>query len=469
MHIFAGKPKADPQTRVSAPPKPFPPLHGRNLDVRSGRFSPSLSQGLPALAVRAPGDASEQEADRISDRVAGEPARIGEPLHTGRAHPGDTAEATAPPIVHDVLRSPGWPLDPAIRAYYELRFGCDLGDVRVHTDVTAAHSARAVGARAYTVGQDIVFGGGRYDPLGAEGRRLMAHELAHTLQQRDAGGGGAFQLQRQEEDSDTAAPTGLRLVFVQENQSMEHNGNAIAGAIGALKLPYHLPKDFKPDKVGSIACAKEENVLQRAADYAAKLGRKVEMLHVIGHNYQSSGPACLHGGVTKENASFFSPSMTMVVHGCLGISRFPSERFLKALPGARVFVHSMCSEAGGPLDFTRVTMGEEGKLEKTQVESIVEEDVGFTEASIQAWAGRHVDALKGKGGANLQKSATNNIADWFDWEDFPAFRSAETATMARAVLADSEKEKIPKVIAEGAAKFLEKWDKEQSRDPYEGE
>jgi hypothetical protein len=69
--------------------------------------------------------------------------------------------------VHEVLRSPGQPLDAATRAYFEPRFGKDFSGVRVHTDAAAGQSARDVEAQAYTVGADhLVFGAGRYVPDG---------------------------------------------------------------------------------------------------------------------------------------------------------------------------------------------------------------------------------------------------------------------------------------------------------------
>lgn len=90
--------------------------------------------------------------------------------------------------VHDVLRSPGQPLDAATRAFMEPRFAHDFSRVRVHTDGRAAESARAARAHAYTVGQNIVFGAGNFAPATEVGRRLLAHELTHTVQQRAAGG-----------------------------------------------------------------------------------------------------------------------------------------------------------------------------------------------------------------------------------------------------------------------------------------
>jgi hypothetical protein len=88
-----------------------------------------------------------------------------------------------PPIVHDVLNSPGQPLDAGTRAFMEPRFGQDFSQVRVHTGSRAAESAQAVNALAYTVGRNVVFGTGQYAPGTNEGGRLLAHELTHVVQQ----------------------------------------------------------------------------------------------------------------------------------------------------------------------------------------------------------------------------------------------------------------------------------------------
>lgn len=92
--------------------------------------------------------------------------------------------AAVPPIVHDALRSPSQTLDPTTRTFFEPRFGFNLADVRIHADPLAASSARSVGALAYTVGRDIVFGAQQYRPGTPAGNRLLAHELAHVEQQR---------------------------------------------------------------------------------------------------------------------------------------------------------------------------------------------------------------------------------------------------------------------------------------------
>ncbi len=103
----------------------------------------------------------------------------------------------APPIVHEVLHSPGQPLDAGTRAFMEPRFGFDFSHVRVHNDAQAAQNARAVSAQAYTVGQDVVFAADQYEPNRAEGARLLAHELTHVVQQAGGHGIPSSLLQRQ--------------------------------------------------------------------------------------------------------------------------------------------------------------------------------------------------------------------------------------------------------------------------------
>ncbi len=110
------------------------------------------------------------------------------------------AAAEAPPIVHDVLRSPGQPLDAASRAFMEPRFGYDFSRVRVHADARAAQSAAAVDAQAYTVGSNIVFGANR-----AGNQRLLAHELAHVVQQGGRQPGGTLPIAPANDRAESAA------------------------------------------------------------------------------------------------------------------------------------------------------------------------------------------------------------------------------------------------------------------------
>src|SRR4051794_13992363 len=103
-------------------------------------------------------------------------------------------------MVREALRAPSRPLDLNTRAKMESRFAHDFSRVRIHTDELATRSARAVQAHAYTVGEDVVFARGRFNPASNEGRRLIAHELTHVAQQSS----GPLMLARQPADAEPA-------------------------------------------------------------------------------------------------------------------------------------------------------------------------------------------------------------------------------------------------------------------------
>jgi len=141
------------------------------------------------LMIGASNDPLEQEADRVADQVMATP--LNSALHrtppkiqrfTGQASDGLN---TAPPSVERVLASPGRPLEPALRQDMEQRFGHDFSQVRVHTGSEAERSTREVNAHAYTVGHKVVLGTDMFTPGSHEGRRLIAHELTHVVQQQN--------------------------------------------------------------------------------------------------------------------------------------------------------------------------------------------------------------------------------------------------------------------------------------------
>ena len=160
----------EPPARRAAQRRPA----GKAPDGAGRPFLPSRAAGLDAASVmrlqRAAGNAS------VVQLLSGE-------------------EEQSP--VHDVVGSGGGtPLDAGTRTSMESAFGASFGDVRVHTDEHASTSAESVGANAYTVGSDVVFKSGQFNPSTPTGQRTLAHELAHVVQQSqgpvdgsDAGGG----------------------------------------------------------------------------------------------------------------------------------------------------------------------------------------------------------------------------------------------------------------------------------------
>lgn len=117
---------------------------------------------------------------------------------------GQNKTSDAPHIVHEVLSSSGQSLDPVTRNFFESRFNHDFSRVQVHTDAKAAESSQAVNALAYTVGDNLVFGAGKYAPRTDAGRSLLAHELTHVVQQSKTSNPSANE-QRLETEADRVA------------------------------------------------------------------------------------------------------------------------------------------------------------------------------------------------------------------------------------------------------------------------
>ncbi len=167
------------------------------------------------LEVSAPEDASEREADQVAERVMRAPDSPGDPsaappriqrkcadceeeekkdqgvVHTKAGGAG--AQATGAPAAVNAVRSGGHPLPGAERAFFEARFGRSFGQVQLHTDAGAADASRALHAQAFTYKNHIAFATGRYAPGTESGRKLLAHELTHVVQQNS---GDATQLRR---------------------------------------------------------------------------------------------------------------------------------------------------------------------------------------------------------------------------------------------------------------------------------
>jgi hypothetical protein len=207
MRAFAAKSRFVPR---------LAPLKGAHGFARTPAVRSLLRAERPQakLQVGAVNDPAELEAERVAATVMRMPdtklsmapaaARLSRKceacakeedwqLQTKPIEGPFAAAREAPGIVREVLRSPGQPLDPSTRAFFEPRFGRDLSFVRIHTDAQAAASAHSVRSNAYTVGCHVVFGAGRYGPDG-NGRHLLAHELAHVVQQSGGGSNCAHLL-----------------------------------------------------------------------------------------------------------------------------------------------------------------------------------------------------------------------------------------------------------------------------------
>lgn len=233
------KTQAVPATRPASTAMSNPTISQRS-NVRHALYGMQ-----PKLSVSQPGDACEREADRVADEVVYGAAGTnihpaGAEVHRMCAECEEELrekKLQAKPIaggMSDVaenftqnmagLHGRGMPLPPSARGFFEPRFGRDFSAVNIHTGEPAARLARSVGARAFTLGSDIVFGAGEFSPGSMAGQHLLAHELTHVVQQ--TGPGVAPQVQRQ---CDPAVLTGraVPVFFPQQRTIMQvFNGTA---------------------------------------------------------------------------------------------------------------------------------------------------------------------------------------------------------------------------------------------------
>jgi len=148
------------------------------------------------LRIGQPGDKYEQEADRVAEQVISMPKPQMQRQREEEEEPIQTKKQVggkAPLAGHNLetrirsLRGGGRALSESVRTRFEPSFGCDFSRVRLHTDAQAAETAQMVNARAFTVGKDVVFAAGQYAPETIEGKKLLAHELSHVVQQHVEG------------------------------------------------------------------------------------------------------------------------------------------------------------------------------------------------------------------------------------------------------------------------------------------
>jgi hypothetical protein len=225
---------APPQPHWKLTPEPAGLRFGENPLQRKERCETKRTIGKS-------NDPLEEEADRIAGGVG-----------------------EVPPIVHDVLRSPGQPLEESTRVFTEARFGHDFSQVRVHRDAKAAESAQAVNALAYTVGHDVVFGAGQYQPGTSAGKRLLAHELTHVIQQSSPLRGSTSALQRKPAPglstkviAHSVSADAVELAQKRMNEVLGSLKDSEAGELKGKTVELHLiPHDKKLTDLSEFASLK---------------------------------------------------------------------------------------------------------------------------------------------------------------------------------------------------------------------
>lgn len=220
----------------------------------------------PKLQVGPVNDVYEQEADRIADAVMRAPAN--QSAHSEFSQPPKVQRMTSgvsnpqansnTDLVSDVTKSGGEPMDQATSSFMEERFGQDFSHVRIHTNHAAAQSARSINARAYTAGQHVVMAENQYAPNSFEGKKLLAHELTHTIQQRGTVantvqrvgffegvarffGGGTFELDELNEYLNLLTTQNK----IEDNYDSDNKARAVVLAWKGDKTLFNLTVDIK--------------------------------------------------------------------------------------------------------------------------------------------------------------------------------------------------------------------------------
>jgi Domain of unknown function (DUF4157) len=281
---------------ASAGESPFVQRTAAHADALGGECGCGTCAACAAKAqatLSMPADPLEREADAIAERVMRSPAG-----HAAVAGPDSRAPGSAATHTSGVLPADGGRvLDASTRQAMEPRFGAGFGSVRVHDGASAAAFAERFSARAYTVGEHVVFGAGEYQPHGDAGRRLIAHELAHVVQQR--GGSHGAHVQR------TADPTKFSCAAGTAGASADPFGDldtidrqaqglaesmAIFGAISSILNPATGTSSFDvgyqtrfgtPQQVGTRFRNRFTGALRATEEQAAQ-----EEISVIGDRFQ---------------------------------------------------------------------------------------------------------------------------------------------------------------------------------------
>ncbi len=320
------------------------------------------------LAIGKPGDIYEQEADRVAEQVL----RMPEP-EVERQVEEEEKELVQPKLVANAENSiqrqveeeeeeeellqtkeltghkaeiildlesriqaiggGSQPMTESERAYFEPRFDRDFSQVRVHADAQAAESARVVNARAYTVGRDVVFGAGQHAPGTSEGRRLMAHELTHVVQQR-AGNvlkpGIAPSIRRQE----TAARTAPEVV----NITIQRDTETDQSTTSTLTIGSHTLYSLElPDRDNAATCVSATASRIPAGTYQAHV-----RMNADGGNWRLE----LEGVPGRTNIQIHTGNRPNDITGCIlpGTSR--GADVVNSSVGARDTIRQEINNAG---------------------------------------------------------------------------------------------------------------------------
>lgn len=342
----------------------------------------------PKLSVGPVDDVYEREADAVADRVMrmpDTPATPAPPVQRKCAHCEEEEKnkiqrkpyhthtgPEAPTSVSSALQSGSQSLDGPTRSFMESHIGHDFSHVKIHTGSQAAQSAQAINALAYTSGNHIVFNQGQYAPASASGKKLLAHELTHVVQQRAAGP----RVQPRRRMTDIRHP---KLVLYQDDAETRFFRNLAINKARELRavqvdLSNRCPIDAA---YGPIAYYSGADIIEILAKVAMCTGHQIEEVHIFSHGNSNVVDASegtfgrsLYGDddsyeerdqggrhVSEIPPEIFSANARIILHGCQIGSGDDSlaERLLRHIvgtsPRARVYGHSQSGTCGRTNDW----------------------------------------------------------------------------------------------------------------------
>lgn len=300
-------------------------------------------QGLQRkLAIGASNDPLEQEADRVADQVMAAPT----PFQTSVVSPriqrftGLVSEGadTVPASVNTVIRGSGRPLEPTLRQNMESRFGHDFSQVRVHTGSAAEQSAENLNAHAYTVGHNIVFGSGQAALGTSSGRKLLAHELTHVVQQNF----GTKLLQRKTKEKTPCAVHAYDNSNPKDTAVIPKNGGIGVSSVADLVSKVNAHVD---DPKNSCSCVSRLEINGHGTDGYQSVGN--------GNQYVNDDKALVHDSSEAHLSQMvsikFCSTGLLLLMGChvgQGKGKVLLSRLSAILPGKLI---------GGAQHYTRGT------------------------------------------------------------------------------------------------------------------
>jgi Domain of unknown function (DUF4157) len=295
-----------------------------------------------------------------------------------------------------VLRSPGGALDSGTREFMEAGFGYDFSSVRVHNDTAAADSSRSIDANAYTIGQDVVFGAGKYSPGSSEGRRLIAHELTHVVQQSSSAAAapglsdGELAISEPSDDSEQIAESSASDIM---------SGGALGQAVGESPGAAAVQRDEDEgwlDKIGGAISDAGSAVASGVGSVASDVG------DVAGEAWQGAKSVAgdVAGGVSDVAGDAWQGAKSVASDVAGGVSDVAGDVW----QGAKSVAGGVSDVAGEAWQGVKGAAGDVADFGK-EVYGQMKTDAGYVQKGVGA-VGSGIDWLEGEA-----KSGTSWLAD----------------------------------------------------------